>query len=452
VVETSRVTSPRVRSSTVARLLASPETLVLWSTRAFLPVAVVALNMTPAALVPLVVVSAVPAVAVVKRGTPSPLTAPLSLLELGALGVFAEADWALAGYRRPIIVGCCTVWLLLAAAASRVTVLDFVRALLDSIAIYLVANVLLYVVGVRALNASGRVTSSSSLGGGGRVQFPLDASLSVPPAMAAAYLTALAADLRRRRSRLGWVTTAVAIVSAVAILAGADSRTSIAVALAGLVLVAFASSKLARANVVLVPLLLLLPVWWVRVEGKIAPAINWIGNNAPGASRHSRYPLETLEGRTYVWRAIFNHLSSLSPRHLVYGYGSDGQVTSHISGYYAQYFRFLAAPGSASAQSTLVQQLLDAGVIGASLLLLVAGLGAWRFGRARFSADTSRRRAGALGTALLFSLAATAAIDRLLVPGTLQAPFLVFALLVGFVFLRRDPATGDTGENVVMAA
>jgi O-antigen ligase/polysaccharide polymerase Wzy-like membrane protein len=433
VVQARRVAAPRARPSNVTLLgdaLERPDAVAAWSVRLFLPLASISIQLSSAALVPLIAVAAFTGFVVLREAPPVRLSVLLSL-PLVALAAFAEVDWVIGGYQRPIVVGCCAIWIIVCARASGMGSLTLVRALLDSAALYLLASIALHWLGFP--RHSPRIASpASTIGGGARVQFPLDAGLTTPPAVAAVYLTGLAMDIRRPRSRtvLGW--TAIAVLSTLYVLVEANGRAAIVATVLALYLGLLAPTFLAVANKVLVPLLIATPFWWLAIQSRVARPMDRIGGAIPLLKRHSALPLDTFEGRTYVWRAIYDHISSLPAGHLLFGWGPDGQLTSHISRFYQQYFLYTSQPATAPAQSTILQQLLDAGVIGAVVLLIVATLTAWRLGRRRLLPDAADRRALAIGTVVLFALAATASVDATLAPATPRGPFWIFAVLAGF--------------------
>lgn len=99
-----------------------------------------------------------------------------------------------------------------------------------------------------------------------------------------------------------------------------------------------------------------------------------------------------LSGRGLIWASGFVRMATATPRELLWGFGHLGQATSGASEGYVALFNYLdmAHPEQVNLHSSFLQQLLDGGLVGISVLLGTLARIVYRAGRVQpLSADMS---------------------------------------------------------------
>ena len=159
----------------------------------------------------------------------------------------------------------------------------------------------------------------------------------------------------------------------------------------------------------------------------------------PGAEAFARESgnLETVSGRTPVWRVTVDHLQFFDPIHLI-GYGYEGHQASGISQEYAQYFASYANPTIYGPHNLLLQTVIDTGYLGAVAYLGVMYLTLRRLGKLASFREGSGARAS---FGILIYLLLLGTIERVPTVYSVEL-FAVFTFIVVFAlftpFLTND--------------
>lgn len=310
-----------------------------------------------------------------------------------------------------------------------------VSSLIDGVGLYLVVNVLAHLVGVQNPTASARTAGLESTSGGERVFYPFSTSLSIPPLMAAAFIAAFVicfeGNLQRR------VFRAVALLCAVVVVSGANTRIALLVAVLISASTVIAPTLLCTfaAPVALLPLALPF-IYTAIVDVLVRPVSAWVTNAIPMLSRGNEAGDVGFAGRDAIWATSLEfwrrHADAF---HAFVGWGVHGQEASGASSVYGPRLVGLNSdPRLLSTHSSALQQLFDGGLIGV-IALFVAVL---------LTVTELARRARVGNRAALVSLGVVTAIvlgagtEVVLAPGFAQEPFWVFACMA--LAVARVPA------------
>lgn len=365
---------------------------------------------------------------------------------------------------------CCAIWLanpatksfvivLIAAGALFVAVqfqfeshLRFSEAMVDSVALYLIASVLAYYLfGITSpgdLSRAGEAASTfSGLGFKTRVAFPFEAGLITTPLVAACFVAAYLSGFKVSL-RVHDLFRFAAFCAAATVLIAGNGRASLVLAAAVGSTAFFAPRALARSSRFLVIAMMFLPFWWVNVFQPSQGALLLFHDTFPVFSRGSVNDLATIQNRTKVWEVVRERSPHMPLPRQLFGYGAQGQITSGISrGYSYLLVGTLLRGERGSAHNSVLQQYLDAGLIGVLILVVACLFVARRMQRYALSKASNRRIAGAEGLAMLLVLTGGASIEASLAPGNYQGPLWLFLLLIiiaaTYPPARWNPEDGD---------
>jgi hypothetical protein len=307
------------------------------------------------------------------------------------------------------------------------------ESLVAGMVLYLVANILGWMVGITSPHASARLVGfeTSSPFFDERVIFPFAQSVNETPYVAAALFVAIIAMLKRRQ-RIFWYHWTGLLAAPFALLA-ANNRTAfiIVLVLASGVLVAPRATRLAAPFVAAFALLLPLLTNLTR------PLTSYLAGVLDGSALLSRggnqRSISTFEGREKIWDGIttywmdlsldgFNGISSV-----LFGHGLQGHVTSGAYLFIPQNFStFLSDRTYLHAHNSILQESLDGGIVGATILWGVVIWVVYVF---------SRRTN--LFPVLLLSLAValSGSLEPTLAPGM---NFILFYILIHLTFIASD--------------
>lgn len=347
---------------------------------------------------------------------------PVVILCLAFAGVILRPTSAVAG----LFAAFALIFLIL--AIPRVTRQSAVTSLIDGVGLYLIANVgAYYVLGMRSPGEALRSGGLEASDGGVRVIYPLATSLNLPPIIAAAFLAASLILLERGGKRLLRIAGAAA---ACVVLIGADSRTALVVA-AIVALASLVAPRILRTAAIPVAVGAVAFVFAFPVIARpvIAPSINWLIGLVPSLSRGSVSSSDvSLNGRQYIWEKAMRFWGNrTSDWGEVFGFGAQGQYHSGASRTYAHIFGSSTQnPKMASTHNSVLQQLYDAGIVGAILLAvaIVACVVLW-VARSRVDEPYA-----AAALALVLSLVISGVTEVSLAPGVGQETLLLFAGLL----------------------
>ncbi len=287
--------------------------------------------------------------------------------------------------RAAVLVG---VFVLLYIASSVIPRRSAYDSLLAGLVLYLVANILGWVVGMTPpmgrMRESLMATSSPFFRS--RIAFPFSASVNEVPYIAAALFVAVIAmvSIRRRPLWYHWLGA----FSAIFVLLAANNRSSIFIG----TFVSLALLLGSRATRFLAPYVVGTTLLAPFVVGLANPFVKFImvdlDLNSFIARGGSVNGPESFEGRQLIWSGITRFWSDGFPDHLpaitslLFGYGSPGHVKSGAYLYVPRSgSTFLLDRTYLHAHNSMLQGLLDVGLIGAVLLWAVTVLVVYRYGR-----------------------------------------------------------------------
>jgi hypothetical protein len=301
-------------------------------------------------------------VAVERRSRVAAATAPLLFLSL------ATAMWVTA-MRETVAVFGWLAWggavlvLVSAIATIRPSTERMTAAVVDGVGWYLVTAVVLHVgMGLESRIAPFR-PKTATIFGTQRVLWPLSSSAQEPPIMAALYLVSNAAT-RRLPGRATAPTRACFLAAVITVWIFGDDRFAVIASIAIVLAATRFSARRVRATGAVCAVLLCMPWWWGATTG----VVSIVSRDMTVLSRSGNASdLLTLNNRSNVWKASRSVLEQKLGRHTLVGYGLRGQRTSGASARYASYFGSYADPQAASTHNSLLQLLLDQGLIGAGV-------------------------------------------------------------------------------------
>jgi hypothetical protein len=323
-------------------------------------------------------------------------------------------------------------------------------AVLDSLALYMVVSVVAYfVLGLRSPADANRLIELDSAVSsfGPRITFPFATAITTPPAMAAAYLAGFL-PVRRRQAGLVAAWRLLAAALAIVMLLASNGRFAV-LALLIVAPVIRRPKRAARWLPVLALLGVCIPLWWGAVRPAFAPAGAAIAN-VQGIDRgRGASDLLTFNRRTQLWSKVRLAAGEMPMSRQLVGWGARGQIRSGLwRPFVAVLGRYVRDPTGTTAHSSLLQQFLDAGAIGALALLALIGTCARQLSHWTTEPATARGKEAALSCSAVFAvLALTGGLDATLAPGHLQEPLWIVLLIAVIVHGARR----SRGSVVVVA-
>ncbi|GAA2137942.1 hypothetical protein GCM10009844_05500 [Nocardioides koreensis] len=326
---------------------------------------------------------------------------------------------------------------LLTVSARRRTHHAVIHSLVDGLGLYLILNVLAYAAGMRSPNADIRVGGLESLGGDERIFYPLASGLAIPAILAAAYLAAAILWFEGRAVRRFF--RILGMGAAVVVLAGADARASIAIASLIVVCAAGTPRSLARIGTSLTTgALTFVFIFPLLAKPIVQPALTWTLSTLPFLSRGDTQADVGLNGREYIWSQSTHFWTErVEGWRALLGYGTYGQHVSGASWSYASQVAGLSAdPRSISVHNSLLQQLYDAGLMGAAAFAVVALFTTHALGRGVLA----KERGSVYGLAVLLAILLASMTEVILAPGFAQEPlFVMLGVTVSLCCQPRSP-------------
>jgi O-antigen ligase len=178
-----------------------------------------------------------------------------------------------------------------------------------------------------------------------------------------------------------------------------------------------------RVGTIVAVAALFLPFEYPVIRPGIDAVTSRVSGVAPSLDRGTG-ELSELEGRAFVWRVSISRLGAFPKSNLLLGWGPNGHVESGLSSGYAYRFQgAYEAPRLISPHNSLLQELVDGGLVGAAGLLGAVVVSTRRLTRMR----NDPAALAALG--LVVSISISGATENLLAPGSNTLPFAV--LLAG---------------------
>ena len=246
-----------------------------------------------------------------------------------------------------------------------------IRSTVDGIGLFLLLNVIAFVLGLRTSVDAERVFSSIEWNGFVRTTFPLSAGLDAAPSMAGTYLAAFPFLFFHRGTKIQWFRL-VSFSSALIVLFFGAVRTGFIIAIAipvAMLVFPVANRWLARALTVFAAFsAIILPSMTSLIAAILGPAMRFI----PGRDKTITDTL-TLSSRTYIWPRSIDYwrdfVTDFSSR--LFGFGQSGQIKSGVWTTYGREISVVTTNvQNASLHNSFLQQLFDGGILGWLLFTL----------------------------------------------------------------------------------
>ncbi len=325
-------------------------------------------------------------------------------------------------YRTALVFAAVTaILLLLAGSITRDVAYD---SILAGMMLYVVANVAGWAAGItNTVGVASRIGAyeTNAIFFSERVFFPFQTSLNESPYIAAAVVVSALALLKlgRRPRWFHWV----AVLAALVILDGTNSRAPLAFAVLLALGIWLAPNVLRAAAPLLVSGALLLPLY-ISQAGVV---ITFLRESALGGfvSRAGSGG-GSFDGRQDIWQAGLVFWTQHFPGLLkfAFGYGYQGQVTSGLTYYFPlSSSLFLRDRRSLHLHNSPLQLMMDTGFLGAAILVIVSGFMLFRYSQA---ADLLP----ILVAAVMIVLSGVFEVN--LTPGWAQAPVFILLCLAFF--------------------
>ena len=307
----------------------------------------------------------------------------------------------------------------------------------DGIGLYLIASVVLWLVGAESTGRSG-VDGSNTITGGIRVLFPLATAQAATPAAAAVYLAALVPILlvssRYRTLRL------VAAAAAVVVLIYADRRGALIGAFFVAVCALLAPRLLRRAAPLLVGTALFMPFIYGSIQTVFGQTILTASSQAQFLQRQGEGEdaALTLNGRDTIWsRSLDFYQNQVDWVHQTFGFGSFGNSSSGLADNFRSMFgKTVTNRGDITPHNSLLQILFDGGWIIGLVFAAIVLYTTWILSRRTSTIDLAT-------LAMLMTLAFVGSTEVALSPAHSQTTWWILLALGMIVFSRVVVASGS---------
>jgi hypothetical protein len=244
--------------------------------------------------------------------------------------------------------------------------------------LYVVANVVGWAAGItNAVGTASRVGAyeTNAFFFSKRVFFPFQTSLNESPYIAAAVVVYVLALVKLGR-RTRWYHWA-AVLAALLILDGSNSRGPLAFAIVLAVGIWFLPNALRAVAPFVVSGALLLPLYMFQAGAGLRLFREWgvISSRSGGGGN-------AFEGRQQFWEIGLSFWTQHFPGllHFAIGYGYQGQVKSGLTYYFPlAYSEFLRDRRSLHLHNSVLQLMMDTGLLGAAILVIVSGYILFRY-------------------------------------------------------------------------
>jgi hypothetical protein len=401
------------------------------------------------------------------RTAPARLTLDFHFVFLIALACSSLIAWIIATWGTEtlltrqvmpyfLILGAIVVLALRLQTLDRSQTAKCLTALFDGMALYALVNVLAYfVLGLRSPAEEFRAQDASALSWfDSRITFPLSNGLSIPPAIAAAYMICypFIRSSGNPTTITQWFRLA-GFLASVLILLAAGVRIPMLAAIVLLLGMRLFPRLTVRTSSLATAGLLLLPLWWSLTSGMLAGPGESVTRSLPIFSSEKRAVTDreyiaSLSSRTDIWDTVLDFAGEMSAPDLLFGYGAMGQISSGISHETAYLFQFIENPEVASAHNSFLQQFVDQGLVGSSLLLFAVTATALAAARLYRSASSDDERSWAFAAAgMVVVLAASGSTEQVLASGTPTEPF--WLILLTSLFVRELCVRLPRSESVL---
>ena len=335
------------------------------------------------------------------------------------------------------VLGCILVVQAIHLSASKASA---VASLVDGVGLFLVASVVLWLLGVRA--STGRTAGlENSLTGDYRVIFPLSNSLFLTSAMAAVYLaSAIPLILLYRKFRLARLA---AVLCAFGVLILTDTRAALVIGLFLSTCALLAPRLLQRGAPILVGGSLVLPFIYGHLRGAVGAAANSASSFLPGFNLRAGEDPSTLNSRSFIWeRSLYFYTNHLDWFHQAFGHGTFGHAASDASSSYAtSRLTGLASDSKLiTPHNSMLQLLLDGGWVAAGLLAVTMVLMAIALRKGGPLASLS-------GLAMLVALSLVGVSEVALSPSHAQLTWWVLLALGVIAFAHDPPPSASQGVS-----
>jgi hypothetical protein len=265
-------------------------------------------------------------------------------------------------------------------AVSRATAY---ASLLAGLSLYLVANVLGWLVGVQSPSTAVRVAGleTSSLFFSSRVIFPFTLGINEPAFIAIALIAAVAAmvTMGSRRYWYHWTGVAAAIV----VILGSNTRSVVVLGLPLIIGITIAPRLTRALSPYAVGFLMILPFLLRLAPVALTAVISSVGSSSILSRGNASWDLAAFGPRGYIWSQGIDYWSNYvtDPTHQLIGYGYRGHVSSGAWIGFTRGISYVNARTALSTHNTMLQIVYDSGLIGAAILLGVTTFTVFRYSR-----------------------------------------------------------------------
>lgn len=254
------------------------------------------------------------------------------------------------------------------------------HAIFYSLGLFILINILLYLLGVRSeqrlLNSySSGYTIATLLSYFGietyRVLFPLANGINSFGNLAGASLALWLILFENKTLKIQAIIYSVASLLVILMV---DSRGAFFYCLLAVGLIKIVPVK--KINYAIIPVIIMCVIYFIGLLNLDTAMSATSGINFSFLATFARNTtdLELFGGRYLIWKNAINELTHFSLSHLL-GFGAYGQTISGISGNYYNIAKNFASPERLSLHSTLFQYIFDIGYVGlASYIVLIISL------------------------------------------------------------------------------
>ena len=334
--------------------------------------------------------------------------------------------------------------LVLVVTAKKVTRATAYESLLAGMALYLVANVAGWLIGIQSPAAAIRVgeLGTSSILFGTRIIFPFAISINEPAFIAGAMISAVITIIAIR-SRPRWYLWLGSIAGAVVML-GSNSRAAVLVAAA--VSIALLMPRLARVAAPYVVAIAMLLPFVIQVFLPIISALAEFGASSSFLSRGgTSQQLSGIGSRGIIWTKALDYWTAYVTdfTYRLIGYGYNGHVSSGAWLSFSSGVTYISDRRALTAHNSILQTVYDAGLIGSAILLGVTVYTIFRYSR-----EANLLQLLAVGVIV----AVSAAVEVSLTPGFGCTAVLLLTYLAVFIPNKPNKVAPPRGSNLLGSA
>lgn len=347
---------------------------------------------------------------------------PIGLLMVSVALVFWRGPFMIAGlFILAVLVLVTAAWATPRASAY--------ASLLAGLCLYLFANILGWLIGVKSPSSSVRIGEYKSSDNifSSRIFFPFAQGINEPAWVATALICAVAAIISIRQ-KPHWYLWAGSVAGVVVIL-GCNSRTPILVAVPTIAFLLIAPRMTRRLAPYAVSVVMLLPFFIVQAQSVLRWAAELVASSSYLARGNNIEEIVGLSSRDAIWTHSIDywgvHVTETTQQ--LFGFGFLGHASSGAAASYNSGVSYLTDRNALTMHNSVLQTVFDAGLVGAVILLGLVFFTVRRYGR-------DQALLPMLAVAMMVGL--SGALEVTLAPGLGQTPIFLLLYLLVFVPVR----------------